>query len=91
MFTRQLFGYPDSADFADQLVVVPDVATPAWDLLNRLARCTCSLTPSLRYPRGPVISPATGSGGSAASGSGGVGRFPERPPICLVQLEANTL
>ncbi len=47
------FGYPDSADFADQLVVVLDVATPAWDLLNRLARCTCSLTPSLRYPRGP--------------------------------------
>ena len=28
MFTRQLFGYPDSANFADQLVVVPDVATP---------------------------------------------------------------
>jgi ABC-type transport system substrate-binding protein len=27
MFTRQLFGYPDSANFADQLVVVPDVAT----------------------------------------------------------------
>ncbi len=27
MFTRQLFGYPDSANFADQLAVVPDVAT----------------------------------------------------------------
>ena len=27
MFTRQLFGYPDSANFADQLTVVPDVAT----------------------------------------------------------------
>jgi ABC-type transport system substrate-binding protein len=27
MFTRQLFGYPDSANFAGQLVVVPDVAT----------------------------------------------------------------
>ena len=27
MFTRQLFGYPDSANFAAQLVVAPDVAT----------------------------------------------------------------
>ena len=27
MFTRQLFGYRDSADFAAQVVVVPDVAT----------------------------------------------------------------
>ncbi|HXW81639.1 MAG TPA: ABC transporter substrate-binding protein, partial [Acidimicrobiales bacterium] len=26
MFTRQLFGYPDSANFSDELVVVPDVA-----------------------------------------------------------------